>query len=330
MKIEKLPSGSYRIRKMYKGQMYAVVFDEKPTQKEAMQAMAAELDKIKSKKYHLTFTEAAQQYTETKEHVLSPKTVKEYLEIPSRLTDDFTNKPIYDITQIDIQKEINILAKTLAPKTIRNYHGFISSVLGMFRPEMNISTTLPQKIKNEPYIPTDEDIKRLLQAAQGSMFEIPIKLACYGLRRSEICSLTIDDLNGNTLAIDSAKVLDKNNQWVEKQTKTTASTREIVISPQLADLIREHGYIYKGLPNSITKHMNRLQDELNMPHFSLHKLRHYFASYMSSLNIPEADILEMGGWETDYVMKNVYRHTMKDKLKISQDKASDALSKILF
>ena len=49
MKIEKLPSGSYRIRKMYKGQMYTVVFDEKPTQKEAMQAMAAELDKIKSK-----------------------------------------------------------------------------------------------------------------------------------------------------------------------------------------------------------------------------------------------------------------------------------------
>ena len=30
---------------------------------------------------------------------------------------------------------------------------------------MNISTTLPQKIKNEPYIPTDEDIKRLLQVA---------------------------------------------------------------------------------------------------------------------------------------------------------------------
>ncbi len=195
---------------------------------------------------------------------------------------------------------------------------------------MNISTTLPQKIKNEPYIPTDEDIKRLLQAAQGSMFEIPIKLACYGLRRSEICSLTIDDLNGNTLTIDSAKVLDKNNQWVEKQTKTTASTREIVISPQLADLIRKQGYIYKGHPNSITKYMNRLQDKLDMPHFSIHKLRHYFASYMSSLNIPEADILEMGGWETDYVMKNVYRHTMKDKLKTSQDKASDALSKILF
>ena len=39
MKIEKLLSGSYRIRKMYKGKMYTVVFDRKPTQKEAMQAM---------------------------------------------------------------------------------------------------------------------------------------------------------------------------------------------------------------------------------------------------------------------------------------------------
>lgn len=200
----------------------------------------------------------------------------------------------------------------------------------MFRPEMNISTTLPQKFKNEPYIPSDDDVRRLLEEAKGSMFEIPIMLACYGLRRSEICSLTLDDLHENTLIIDSAKVLDKNNNLVEKQTKTTASTRQIVISQKLADLIRKQGYIYNGHPNSITKYMNKLQDKLNIPRFSIHKLRLYFASYMSSLNIPEADILEMGGWETDYVMKNIYRHSMKDKLKNSQFKASDALSKTLF
>ena len=45
MKIEKLPSGSYRIRKTYKGQTYTVIFDSKPTQKEAMLAMAKELEK---------------------------------------------------------------------------------------------------------------------------------------------------------------------------------------------------------------------------------------------------------------------------------------------
>ena len=61
--------------------MYTVVFDEKPTQKEAMQAMASELDKVQSKKTQLTFSEAAQQYTETKEHVLSPKTTASTREI---------------------------------------------------------------------------------------------------------------------------------------------------------------------------------------------------------------------------------------------------------
>ena len=43
MKIEKRPSGSYRVRKMYKGQMYTVSFDYKPTQKEAMKIVGAEL-----------------------------------------------------------------------------------------------------------------------------------------------------------------------------------------------------------------------------------------------------------------------------------------------
>ena len=60
MKIEKLPSGSYRIRKTYKGQVYTVVFDSKPTQKEALQAMAKELDKIQSAKANMTFQRAAE------------------------------------------------------------------------------------------------------------------------------------------------------------------------------------------------------------------------------------------------------------------------------
>ncbi len=82
---------------------------------------------------------------------------------------------------------------------------------------------------------------------------------------------------------------------------------------EIAAKIREKGYIYKGHPNTITRYLEKLQDKLDIPRFSLHKLRHYFASKMSSLNIPEEDIMRMGGWETDYVMKGVYRHSMEDK-----------------
>ena len=48
------------------------------------------------------------------------------------------------------------------------------------------------------------------------------------------------------------------------------------------------------------------------------------------MNIPEEDIMRMGGWETDYVMKGVYRHAMEDKNQEAQRKASEKLKNILF
>lgn len=51
---------------------------------------------------------------------------------------------------------------------------------------------------------------------------------------------------------------------------------------------------------------------------------------MSAMNIPEEDILKFGGWETDLVMKKVYRHAMEDKNKNAQREAAAKLGKSLF
>ncbi len=328
MKIEKLPSGKYRVRKMYKGETYTVIFDYKPTQKEALQALSEELENETLRKEQMTFKQAAESYIDLKKNVLSPSTIREYQGTIKRLSDWLLEKRITDIKAIDIQKEINRLSKDKSPKTVRNYHGFITAVLGTFRPNLIINTTLPQKVKNEPYIPSDEDIKRIIKEVEGTQFEIPILLACYGLRRSEICALTLDDLVDNTLTINKAMVFDNDKKWVIKTTKTTESTRDVIISPILAEKIRTQGFIYKGHPNSISKHLTRLQTKLGMPHFSIHKLRHYFASKMSELGIPEADILKIGGWNTDHVMKTVYRHSLQTKE--AQQRASDKFSDSLF
>jgi len=325
MKIEKLPSGSYRIRKTYKGKTYAVIFDYKPTQKEAMQAMAAELDKVQRKHESMIFRIAAEEYIESKRNVLSPTTIRGYNSAMKTISEKFQDINIHDITMLDIQMEINQLAKGHSPKTVRNYHGFISAVLGTFCPNLKIATTLPQKIKNEPYIPSDEDVRRILERAKGTEYEIPLVLACYGLRRSEICALTMNDLDGDIIRVNKAKVLREDGAWKIKTTKTTASTREIVIPMEIADKIREKGYIYKGYPNSITRFLKASEDALGIPRFPLHKLRHYFASKMSALNIPEADILKMGGWETDHVMKSVYRHSMLDKEEQAKREAAEKL-----
>jgi len=330
MKIEKLPSGSYRIRKMYKGKTYTVVTDYKPTQKEAIQLMADELDKVQKKYERMTFQRAAEEYIASKHNVLSPSTIRGYNGILRNLPGAFLGKNINDITAMDVQTEINRLSGNHSPKTVRNYHGFISAVLGAFCPNLKICTTLPQKLKNEPYIPSDEDVKRILDYAKDTKYEIPLILACYGMRRSEICALTPADINGDVVTINKAKVQNENMEWIIKTTKTTASNREIIIPTKIADKIREHGYVFNGYPGKITDFLMSAQKKLEIPHFPLHKLRHYFASKMSAMNVPEADIMKFGGWETDYVMKGVYRHAMEDKNRKAQREAADKLENILF
>lgn len=325
MKIEKLPSGSYRIRKMYKGKMHTVVFSCKPTQKEALQAMAEELDKVQEKYNNMTFRAAAEEYIELKRNVISPSTIRGYSTIIKQLPDSFMKQNVHDITAMDVQAEINRLAKERSPKTARNYHSFISAVLGTFSPNLKLNTTLPQKVKTEPYIPSDEDIRRILEFSAGTQYEVPIILACYGLRRSEICALTIDDIQEDVVKINKAKVQNENREWIIKGTKTTASTRDIVIPVEIADKIRKNGYIYRGAPGRITAFLHSAQDKLGIPRFSIHKLRHYFASKMSALNIPDADIMRMGGWETDHIMKSVYRHSTIDREEAAKREAAEKL-----
>ncbi len=313
MKIERLPSGSYRVRKMYQGMTYTVVFPEKPTQKEIMKAISAEMDKAKAPKTRMTFQTAAERYNASRSNVLSPATIRGYEKILRNISQKFRGMIVTDITSIDVQNEINSYSIGRSPKTVRNTHGYISAVLHMYCPNLILNTALPQKKKVSDYIPTDSDIKQLLSAAQGTQFYIPLILATYGLRRSEICALSINDLQGNVLTIDKAVVQNSDGEWVVKSTKTTDGTRTIYIPDRIAELIRKQGYIYKGYPNSIVCWMSRTEDKLGLQHFSLHKLRHYYASASHALGIPDSYIMMSGGWKSDNVLKSVYRHALDDK-----------------
>lgn len=330
MKIEKLPSGSYRMRKMYKGKTYTVVTEYKPTQKEAIQLLAEAMKKEKpSAPARLDFASAAEEYISVKENVLSPSTIVGYRSVLKNLSDSFRFMLLNDISSIDIQKEINDYSVNRSPKTVRNAHGLISAILGMFRPDMNINTTLPQKRKNDEYIPSDEDVKRVLNHAKGTKYEIPLFLATLGLRRSEICALTVDDLDGNILTIDKALVISPDGDFSEKGTKTADGTRQIYIPNYLAELIREKGVIYDGFPGSILRYLKSTQDKLGIKRFRLHALRHYYASMSHSLGIPDSYIMQAGGWKSDGTLKSVYRHAMDDKKEEMQKFASQYVEEML-
>ena len=309
MNIEKLPSGSYRITQMVEGKRYRITVDHRPTQAEALRLIAEELDKVVISN-NMSFERACTAYIDAKSNVVSASTIRGYESVIRQISGDFRRLKLSQIDLVLFQREINTYAIDHSPKSVRNLSGFISSVLRFYG--LNIqSPRLPQKEKKEPYIPTEEEVRAILTEVKGTKYEVPILLATMGLRRSEICALTMDDLSpDNTLTINKAKVQDRNKNWIIKTTKTTSSTREIKIPDYLADLIRERG-LYDGHPELIYRTLTETQEKLGIQHFPLHKLRHFYASYLHDLGYSDKQIQELGGWKTDQIMRTVYTHAMR-------------------
>lgn len=311
---------------MVKGTPYTVYFDHRPTQREIMATISETLQNPLYGENKGCFGICCDKYIESKQNVLSPSTIAGYKKLKKYISEDFQKKMIFEIDQIAIQEEINRFAVGHSPKYVRNVHGFISAVLRTFRPSMKISTALPQNTKYKRNMPTSESVKLILEASEGSPYHIAFQLAVLGLRRSEICGLTPDDLNGNVLTINKSTVYDENNKVITKNyNKTVESTREIYLPDSLVEEIREKGTIFDYQPQALTRALHKYQDALGLERFRLHDFRAYFASYAHAIGVPDAYIMKMGGWKTDHVMKAVYRDALKEKNEEMQKKIADGL-----
>lgn len=316
----KLPSGKYRCM-VYTGKdangkrQYKSFTAETKKESEFMasQFMMSKNRRIE-KRHNKTFAHELSEYISRKTAVLSPSTIKGYKNIERMLQKNypaFYNKLCSDITQEDIQNVVSDLSKTKSPKTVRNYHGLISAILGS---DMKIKTTLPQRIVNDLYIPSDDEIKNLINIVKNTELEIPVLLGAFCMmRRGEICALSLNDIKGNTIHVKHSMVLTSDKEWQIKAPKTVSSDRYIQAPDFVIKKIKEKGYITNLNPHSISIMFGRVLEKNNLPHFRFHDLRHYSASIRHALGIPDAYIMADGGWSSDKVLKAVYRHAMSDR-----------------
>ena len=65
----------------------------------------------------------------------------------------------------------------------------------------------------------------------------------------------------------------------------------------------------------ITDRFANLLKKAGLKHFRFHDLRHYSASILHAMGIPDKYIMERGGWSTSSTLKTVYQHTMRGKNK---------------
>lgn len=330
---KKLPSGSWRVR-IYTHSETIFAADGSPKEKKIYKSFTCDdtslkgkrkcekmaLDWLENHNVHQTnqmcFGDAMDAYIAARENILSPRTIRDYKLTRSKYVQSLMPIPIDSLTQDQIQRAINIEAQNLAPKTIKNIHGLISAVLKVYRPSFALNTSLPQKKKVELYIPTDEDIRKLLQEAAGTEMELPILLAAFGpMRRGEICALRSEDISGNIVHVCRNMVLKADSyDWTVKQPKSYAGDRYIDYPDFVAEKWQGiEGRIVNINPNALTSKFKHYLKRAGLPHFRFHDLRHYSASIQHALGIPDSYIMQRGGWNSDGVLKAVYRHALSDK-----------------
>lgn len=320
--LESVGKHSYRFKKIVKGKTIRFSFDHKPTEREITLRLAERIQDEGGKSD--TLRHCITEYIENREYILSPSSIRTYRNFMSVISDALLDKDIYNITQSDIQKEINSYSQNHAPKSVRSLHGFISSVLAQYRPQFVLRTTLPRNDVKARFRPNSDHIQAILKATEGTPLHVCVQLGILSLRRGEICALSLDDLKGNELHISKTMVYNKG--WIVKETpKTEESNRTIYLPDSLADEIREQGFIFDLSPQKLNDHLHKVTDELGIPHFRFHDLRSYFASYASALDIPEADIMKMGGWKSDFVFKRIYRESTVESYSESSVKISESI-----
>lgn len=341
MKAKKLPSGSWRCQvyshteeilqedgTIKKKRIYRsfTCDDSSAKGRRKCEQMAADwaAHKERISKPDMTVKDAIQGYIEAKRGVLSPSTILNYESIEKNYIPLIGSIHLDSLTQKKIQEWVSKISAGRSAKTVKNAYGLLVSSVCMFCPELHIRAKLPQKEKPDLYIPTDYDIQKLLDYVQGKELEIAIYLAVFGpMRRGEICALESTDIDGNVVTVNKSMVLSPDKSWKIKQPKSYAGYREIIYPDFVIERIQDiNGRIVKCTPNQLTARFQRAVHFSGLPHFRFHDLRHYSASFMHAIGIPDSYIMERGGWQTDNVMKTVYRHTLNDRVKEMSQKVN--------
>lgn len=335
-KAKKLPSGNYRCR-IYlgideSGKKITKSFTA-PTKKEA-ELLASQYSievEIFEDSENPILRDAMKHYNEIKSNVLSPSTIRGYESLASQSYDAIIDYPVRSLKTDVIQSWLNDFSSEHSPKTVKNAFGYLKSVLRLYKVGHDLDITLPQKKSVDYHVITDDEMKTLLKATEGTELGLAIRLAAFiPARRSEICAINPrTDLKGNSIRIDKAMVQESGETWVTKQPKTFAGYRTVEMPPDIIKLIpKNSNRAISQNPNQLYKAFKRKLKELNMD-FRFHDLRHYGATFLHAQGIPDKYIMQRGGWTNTSTLQKIYTHTLPETTRVATAAVTEKLTSLL-
>lgn len=270
---------------------------------------------------------------------------------------------IADCLKLNFQKSFkpaNNKKGVLASKTVKHYHSFISSVLskavkwGYIKNNPCDRVDPPRLERKQINCFNTEQAKIFLKGLSEEClkYRVIFSILIYtGLRRGELLGLEWSDINfeKKTMSISRTSVKIRSKGIITDTTKNEYSIREISISDELIELLKEY---YKeqqelksklgdlwvdtnricikddgrpmgvGTPYGI---LQKLINKYNLPQVSLHSLRHTNATIMIESGTDLKTTSDRLGHSQASTTMNIYVHQIKS----SNEHAAENISKAL-
>ena len=195
-----------------------------------------------------------------------------------------------------------------APKTIRNEHGLISTILahaetrGWVRTNVAKGVRLPAKTHAELELLTDQEFLALHAAITDRYKPLVWLLGATGLRWGEATALTWRDVGPDWIAVRQAWKHDEHHGRILGAPKTRRAARRIVTTPAVIAMLGERGgadeFVFTNARGGSVKHSTFWESHWKpactavglSPVPKIHSLRHWGASYMLAQG---ADLFEV-------------------------------------
>lgn len=253
-------------------------------------------------------------------------------------------KALADAMGMDFKKLFDVTEnlKPLSPKTIREHHLLISTILGQAEKEMILpynpatKATPPKVTKSNPEYYQPNEMDEIIDALEN----VPIRwkaitylLIDTGCRRGEVMGLKWEKLNLETglIVIDTALLYSPSRGVYESTTKTN-DIRAMILAPQTVTVLREWKAEYdkwKALngdrwknspyvfvkedgsamhPDSITDWLGKFSKANTLPHIHPHAFRHTAASTMILNGVDMVSAAAELGHASPSTTANIYAH----------------------
>jgi len=296
----------------------------------------------------MTLNEWKESWFIIKEASIRKSTLKTYEHACSKIPPWLLRMDINKIKPFHIQKMFNELSDGFSKKSMMSYKTVIS---GMFQQAYNNelisrnpvrgSVTIPksgkQGAKRKKFLTKIEQnkITKALQqkpCEKNRLFEFVMQT---GLRASEVISLTWDnvDFNNKLLYIKAQLSREENGDYKEGELKTENSIRTIPLTEEAIRILKEQKTVKRkmisiqyadvvflsknGIPFNISyldRQLSNVALRAEIPHISLHTLRHTFATRCAEAKVPLKVLQRVMGHANIQTTMDIYVHASDDAL----------------